>query len=112
MDEPGTDHAVRISRFIDVMAVRRSELPASGARPGVGERRHVRVIDMSPSPDLQLIFRKDHGLIDVETQYAYVRYLGEPAAPGDGVGGQRIVVAGQGDDGGSIVAPDFRRAFE
>src|SRR3989304_8951503 len=106
MDEPGTDHAVRISRFIDVMAVRRSELPASGARPGVGERRHVRVIDMSPSPDLQLIFRKDHGLIDVEAPYAYVGYLGAPAAPVDGGGGQRIVVAGQEDDGVSLVRED------
>ena len=51
VNEPGTDQSVGVPRFVDVMSVGRSEMPARGPRFGIGEGRHVHVVDVRPSPN-------------------------------------------------------------
>src|SRR3989304_960956 len=52
-DQPGAKKAVRLVRFFDVVAVCGSELPARRTRTRPSQRRHVRVVQMRPAPDLK-----------------------------------------------------------
>ena len=72
VNQPGADQPIGIAHFIDVVAVRGGELPARRARPRIGQRRHVGIVEMGVAPDLQLEFGKQHGLVDIQAENADV----------------------------------------
>ena len=67
---------------------------------------------MGPPPDFQLKFGEHHGLIDIEPQDPNIRNLGESASSIDRIGCERVMVAGENDDGTAVVAHHLSGALQ
>src|SRR6185295_2735444 len=93
MDQPGADHAIGITLFINIVAMGGGKLPAGALWLGIGEWRHVGVIDMGMAPNLQLKFGEEYGLAAVQAENIDIGYIGQAAAPIDRVRCQRIMIA-------------------
>ena len=74
--------------------MRSGKLPAGRARPGVGKRRHIGVVEVRSAPDFKFVFGEHHGLINVETDYVNVGNLRKPATTVDRIRCQWVVIAG------------------
>src|SRR5262245_59866383 len=94
------------------MPVGGGELPWGGPRSRIRERRHVAIVAMGTPPDLSLNFRKRHCLIDIESQDTDIRNLGESTSSIDRIGRERIVVAGENNDGTAVVAHHLSGALQ
>src|SRR5262245_60207327 len=104
MNEPRTDQPVRVSCFVDIMSMSRGELPSGGSRSRIRKRRHVAIVGMRPSPDLQLKFGENYGLIDIESQDPDIGNLSESASTIDRIRRERVMIAGENDDRTAVVA--------
>src|ERR1041384_6331640 len=54
MDQPGAAQPVGVAGLVDVMTVRGRKLPGCRTRARSGQGRHVRIIEVRMTPDLQL----------------------------------------------------------